>query len=213
MLVIDINHQEAVEKLTEILSEAQRLEGELPSTRAWESHTPHTEFESRERRKEDPEVHVAGTCVRKTASGMEILIARRAPARRLYPGRWEGCGGQLRRSESFEEGVSRHFLTEMRLSVKPIENCYRLYRIQEANEPIIPGVRFLCEYITGEPASQNHSEYRWVSYAEFSAMADTDFPPKLKEQVIDMLQQMELAPPRLGSVLTGFTDSSSGAIE
>src|SRR6266566_4531359 len=78
--------------------------------------------------------------------------------RRLYPGNWEGCGGQLRWSERFEEGVKRHFRTEMEVDVEVVARVPPvLYSIEEPNNPVIPGIRFLCRYRSGDPRQTTQS--------------------------------------------------------
>jgi len=156
--------------------------------KVWESNTPHQEVQSREHRKESPEVHVAGTCIRKSGDKTTILLIRRSQKRKLFKGLWDGCGGQLRYSETFGEGIARHFLTELNVAVRPFETIHRLYNIREPNEPVIPGLRILCEHISGEPYIEpNYSESRWVTLDELKAMNDAEFMPGFKEQAVSLV--------------------------
>ena len=164
--------------------------GEIP---VWVSAEIASQFIPRERLRESPEVHVAGTCLMEERSGrMKLLLARRAPDRRLFPGKFEGCGGQLRYSETFVEGIRRHFRQELNLDVEVLPELHCCYEIREPDEPIIPGIRFLCRRIgTNEPSSMNHSELRWVTESEFRNMPAHDFVGDLKHEVLDLLEHYE----------------------
>jgi ADP-ribose pyrophosphatase YjhB (NUDIX family) len=140
--------------------------------------------------RETPEVHVAGTCITEDEQGrVSLLVARRASERRLYPGKLEGCGGQLRYSETFAEGVRRHFLQEMKLDVEVLEQSHVLYAIREPNEPIIPGIRFLCRRVgSNEPQSSNHSELWWLTETQFRRTPAREFVGDLKREVLQLLE-------------------------
>jgi ADP-ribose pyrophosphatase YjhB (NUDIX family) len=117
-------------------------------------------------------------------------VARRAPDRRLFPGLYEGCGGQLRLSETFAEGVARHFRLEMGIEVRVLEDYHCLYAIREPDQPTIPGLRFLCEPAgPAEPRSPNHSDVRWLPEAEFRDIPDEQFIGGLKAEVVGLLDR------------------------
>ena len=173
-------------------SAKRHISGHHAPHRVWESDAPHYEFQARELRKESPEVHVAGVCVRRDNGAVKVLLMRRSEKRRLYKGLWEGCGGQLRYSESFSDGVARHFLTELGVAVNPVEAFNLLYHIREPNEPVIPGVRMLCEYIYGDPRVEpNYSEFRWVTVDELHAMDAKEFIPGLKVQMLILVDEYQ----------------------
>src|SRR5206468_10127482 len=90
-------------------------------------------------------------------------------------------------SESFSSGVKRHFELELHLKVNVLENFYTLYLIEEANEPLIPGVRFLCTYVDGEPQLLNHTEVKWVSEQEMNQMPETEFIRDSRTQFLDLI--------------------------
>lgn len=97
-----------------------------------------------------------------------MLIATRIPKRSMYGGKYEGCGGQLAENETFEEGVVRHFRKEMGIQVRVLTDLHRFYEIRLPNEPVIPGIRFLCEQVDDNlPTSVRHTEVRWVPESEF----------------------------------------------
>jgi class 3 adenylate cyclase/isopentenyldiphosphate isomerase len=168
----------------------RRLRG-IGEVAVWASAAIASQFLPRERIKETPEVHVAGTCFGEDRRGrITLLFARRSVERSLFPGKLEGCGGQLRRSEGFAEGVSRHFRQELGIDVEVLPALHRFYEIREPLEPVIPGIRFLCRRIgTNEPASDNHSELTWVSETEFRRMPAEHFVGNLKQEVIELLDQ------------------------
>jgi class 3 adenylate cyclase/ADP-ribose pyrophosphatase YjhB (NUDIX family) len=162
--------------------------GDVP---VWVTPEIASQFLPRELRRETPEVHVAGTCITEDRhGGIKLLVARRSPLRRLYPGKLEGCGGQLRYSETFVDGVRRHFSQEMHLDVEVLEELHCFYQIREPNEPVIPGIRFLCRRVgSNEPWSANHSEVRWVPEQELKNLPAEEFVGDLKHQVLRLLER------------------------
>jgi isopentenyldiphosphate isomerase len=162
--------------------------GEVP---VWVTPEIASQFIPRERLRETPEVHVAGTCfMQETSDRVRLLIGRRSMERRLFPGKLEGCGGQLRYSETFVEGVRRHFRQELGIDVDVLEDCHVFYEIREPDEPVIPGIRFLCKRVgTREPSSANHSELQWVTEAEFRNISGHEFVGSLKREVIELLDR------------------------
>jgi isopentenyldiphosphate isomerase len=127
---------------------------------------------------------------------LRILLARRSERRALYPGLIEGCGGQLADSESFMDGIARHFRMEMGLEVKVLEDVHCFYEIRKPNQPLIPGIRFLCERAGDkEPQSVNHSQVWWATEKEFRNMPAHEFIPGLKDQVMGLLEKYKQQPP------------------
>jgi class 3 adenylate cyclase len=170
--------------------QTRRVAG-LDEVEVWVTKEIATQFITREQMRQHPEVHIAGICVdlgnkRKP----RILLARRSADRRLFPNKIEGCGGQLAFSETFAEGVKRHFRLEMQIEVRVLEDFHCFYVIKEPNEPVIPGIRFLCEQVDDKtPESKNHSRVWWATEAEFRAIPDDEFVGNLKEEVLDLLQR------------------------
>lgn len=147
-------------------------------------------FHTRETLKETPEVHVAGFCYKIEDGKMKILLAYRNEDRKLYPTKIEGCGGQLRYSETFEQGVTRHFRQEMNITVKVRSDIYLLYSIQLPQQPVIPGVVFLCEYVEGEPSSKNHRKIEWVELENIRDMDNDLFIPTVKKEIFDLTAKL-----------------------
>lgn len=136
----------------------------------------------REQRKECPEVHVAGICYRENNGEIEVLLSKRSDDRKIYPGLYEGCGGQLRANEEFTTGVIRHYRAEMGITVSvESENPY-LYKIKTADN-LINGLCFKCKYVEGEPKSQNHSKIKWVKLKDVSSISGDEIIPGLKDEI------------------------------
>ena len=149
------------------------------------------QFIPRESLRENPEVHVAGVCFKKEKGTCFILLGQRTKNRKLYPLLYEGCGGQLARNELFHEGVMRHYKKEYHIEVNVYKDIFILYDINTSNEPRIPGIRFLCEYVSGTPSSRNHvpPTPRWFSEAEFRKLPKEQFIPGLKDQMADFFDK------------------------
>ena len=145
----------------------------------------------REKIRESPEVHVAGLCIKTEREGVKALIAKRNPNRKLYPSLYEGCGGQLKYSESFEDGVKRHYYREMQIDVQVVKTIHSFYEIRVPEEPLIPGIRFLCKYVAGDPVSKNHSDIRWVSEDELKSISENEFIPGLKDEFINFIERFK----------------------
>ena len=67
--------------------------------------------------------------------------------------------------ESFASAVRRQIFEEFGLEVLP-EAILETYEIHAANEQrIIPGIRFLCLTMAGEPRlnKKEHSRYKWLA--------------------------------------------------
>jgi class 3 adenylate cyclase len=144
----------------------------------WVTEEIFSEHLRREQLAEKPEVHVTGICFHKSsADEIKILIAKRNPDREFFPNCYEGCGGQLARSETFAQGVVRHFRKEMDVTVRVLEHIHEFYTIEKPEYTLVPGIKFLCEYVEGTPNSSNHSECRWVSVEEFNRMPSSEFVP------------------------------------
>jgi hypothetical protein len=156
----------------------------------WVSAGIYREFQARESLRETPEVHVAGVCIKHNGERLEILVARRNDDRALFPGKLEGCGGQLRRSESFQDGVMRHYKTEMGIEVTVVKDIPpELYLIERPASPIVPGLRFLCVHVSGEPKSPNHSAIWWVTQDEFIKIPNEEFIEGVKDSFVRLIQK------------------------
>lgn len=141
----------------------------------------------REKQIQKIEVHVAGICFRETDSDIEALIVKRQPTRRLYPGKWECGGGQVRSGESFTEAVKRQIREELGVVVEKviIFGTYDI-AVPELDQKKIPGMKFVClwkEYVNGEGPQldeEEHSEFYWQSVNDLS---DIDFIPGVADDI------------------------------
>ena len=192
-VVIDRDDFPAVPQVEgyKFFEQKRRLTGIEEPVDVWVTEEIAAEFLTREKVRQTPEVHVAGQCLdTSNRNRLKILIAKRSPVRRLYPNLYEGCGGQLAASETFVQGVVRHFRLEMQIDVRVLEPFHRFYEIILPDEPLIPGIRFLCERLGDqEPRSFNHTELRWVTEKDFRAMPADQFVPGLKDQVLSLLEE------------------------
>lgn len=141
--------------------------------------------ELRELKQHLAEVHVAGVCIFYEKDDFpRVLLAKRSPDRELFPGKWECCGGQLQKGESFSEAVVRHFRDEMDIVVQPVEMFHTLYEIVKPDNSIIPGVRFYCLHVSGKAQSKNHSEIVYASRDDVLRMNREDLVPGLRDTIL-----------------------------
>ncbi|MGE3820590.1 MAG: NUDIX domain-containing protein [Isosphaeraceae bacterium] len=178
--------------------EQRRILSGLEEVRVWVTEEIFTGFVTRERLRQTPEVHVAGLCIDASGrEGLSVLLATRSERRRLFPNLIEGCGGQLAYSETFAEGVARHFRLEMGVQVRVLEDLHCLYEIREPNEPVIPGIRFLCEIVGDKVAqSKNHSKVEWVPEATFRDLSAERFVGNLKEEATLLIDRFKASTSR-----------------
>jgi len=164
------------------------IDGDCP---VWVTKDILERFMPREEIRENPEVHVAGVCFRKDRGEFFVLLGLRSKHRRLFPSLYEGCGGQLAHNELFHEGVMRHYEKEFHVKVKVHRETFFLYEIDTNSAPKIPGIRFLCEYESGDPRSENHDPPtpKWFSEHEFSALPEDRFIPGLKGEIARFLDE------------------------
>lgn len=170
-----------------LYEQKRKLDGIRREVDVWVTKAIASQFITRENLRENPEVHVAGICVKREKGTVKALVARRTASRHLFPSLFEGCGGQLARNEYFTTGVRRHFQLELGVEVDVIEQVHKFYFIQQPSNHTIPGIKFLCEYKSGTPQSENHSEVKWVSESELRAMPDDQFIVGLKSDFLEFM--------------------------
>lgn len=133
------------------------------------------------------EVHVAGICFRETDHDIEVLIAKRNMNKKLYPGKWECGGGQIKKGENFEEAIKRKMKEELGVIVSKVV-VFGTYEILTPNisQKKIPGVKFIClfeEFANGrepETKEEDFSQWKWQSINELS---EVDFIPGIKNEI------------------------------
>ena len=91
------------------------------------------------------EAHVAAVCVTPPPNPL-LLAMHRSWDRTLFPGYWEGPGGQVHEEESFPEAVLRHLREEAGITghiLEPITTYVIEPGTISGAEERIPGIRFL----------------------------------------------------------------------
>ena len=171
--------------------QTRKLKGIMDTVDVWVTKEIANQFLTRENIKLTPEVHVAGTCFKRENATTKVLVAKRSSSRKIYPNLYEGCGGQLAPNENFITGVERHYKLEFGLDIEVYEHLNKFYYIQQPNEPIIPGIRFVCKYIEGNPLSENHTEIKWMSSDEINRIPKEKFIPGLKEDFLVCFELFE----------------------
>lgn len=175
----------------QLFEQKRKLKGINNEINVWVSKEIANQFITRENIRLTPEVHVAGICIKEEHGSLKALIAKRNDNRKLFPGLYEGCGGQLDRNESFVTGVKRHYKLELNIDVDVIEEIHKFYYINQPNEPIIPGIKFLCVYKNGQEKSENHTEIRWVTEDEIKSLPEEKFIPGLKQDFLDFINKFK----------------------
>ena len=192
-IVIDADDFQSRPKVgaLEFSRQTRLLKGIQEDCDVWVTKEIAEQFIPREGLRENPEVHVAGVCFKKERGKYFILLGQRAKNRKLYPLLYEGCGGQLAHNELFHEGVARHYEKEYHIEVSVHKDIFLLYEINTNNEPKIPGIRFLCEYLAGTPSSSNHvpPTPKWFSEGELAKLPDKQFIPGLKDEIAILLKR------------------------
>ena len=123
------------------------------------------------------EVHVAAACVRQSERGLEMLALHRASSRSLFPGLWEGVGGQVGPGESLVHAVTRHLHEEASLSgqvICPVDTYVIDPGPTSGASELIPGVRFLVSLPSGVQPQidpRQHQGWRWVPVDQLAAVA------------------------------------------
>lgn len=187
-VVIDAENFQEVEGCgLPLYKQSRKLKGVHKDAAVWVTKEIASQFATRESMRQNPEVHVAGVCYNPETK--KILVAKRAATRKILPGMYEGCGGQLAPRESFTDGVERHFKLEFGIKVTALTDVHVFYTIQQPDVSVIPGIFFLCLYREGEAYSANHSEYKWMSESELQDLRDVECVPNFREHVQMMLKQ------------------------
>jgi ADP-ribose pyrophosphatase YjhB (NUDIX family) len=130
------------------------------------------------------EAHVSGICFHEH----NVLVAKRTPSRKIYPGFWECGGGQVRIRESFEEAVLRQLKEELSVTAQIIKP-FKTYEIQapETKQKKIPGLRFVCRLLgfmdsKSPQISDEHTEWKLLAIEELS---NVKLIPGLKEDILE----------------------------
>ncbi|WP_435104945.1 NUDIX domain-containing protein [Arhodomonas sp. AD133] len=109
------------------------------------------------------------------------LLLRRAPGRDFAPGVWECVTGRLEQGEGFEDALHREMREETGLSVSiaRILGTTHFHRGAAVTANELVGVVYLCRTTdtAGVTLSAEHSEARWATAPEASALVAGDAHP------------------------------------
>ena len=102
-----------------------------------------------------------------------ILLARRSPHRKAYPGLWSFPGGHVEAGETLEQALTREASEEV--NVAPV-TYWAVARIADPNttsEPITYHMYAVREW-RGQLSINNdeHTELRWFTFEEAKALPD-----------------------------------------
>ena len=104
-----------------------------------------------------------------------ILLARRSPRRKAYPGLWSFPGGHVEAHENFPDALRRELREEM--GVTPID--FRFIRsIPDPNtatdDPATYHMYAVVAWEGGEPRilDDEHSELRWFTFEDAASLPD-----------------------------------------
>ena len=106
----------------------------------------------------------------------EILLARRSPHRRAYPGLWSFPGGHVEEGESLDAALVRELREE--IGIAPTSFGWRTRIVDpSAADSVIYHIA-IVEAWTGEPAllGEEHTELRWHGLAAACSLPDLALP-------------------------------------
>ncbi len=107
----------------------------------------------------------------------KVLLARRSPLRRNYPGSWSFPGGHVEPGETLEQALHRELDEEIGVTAKSWK--FLCNYVDHATRPLKP-VHFhffAVEDWTGQPKNlgDEHSEIRWVDFTDVKNMPNLAF--------------------------------------
>ena len=110
----------------------------------------------------------------------KLLIMKRVPSRKVWPGKWEIPGGKLEAGETDVSALEREFLEETALKIRVIKkyhNMSYLYSGEKAeeNDYIIESDSFDVKL-----EQEEHSEFSWISKCEVNKF---EMSPKMRESI------------------------------
>lgn len=103
-----------------------------------------------------------------------VLLVKRAQQTRTNPGRWELPGGKLDPRESFTDGLQREVREETGLDI----SLHHALGVAEQELPDFRVIHLILTATTENPfihLSEEHEEYRWVSFDEMKSLDLADW--------------------------------------
>jgi 8-oxo-dGTP diphosphatase len=104
-----------------------------------------------------------------------VLLARRSPLRKSYPGLWSFPGGHVESGETAEQALTRECREE--IGITPTDYAM-LGRTSDPNAPADDPVTYhmysVTRWVGGEPTivDDEHTELRWLLVAAAAALPD-----------------------------------------
>ena len=102
-----------------------------------------------------------------------VLLARRSPHRKAYPGLWSFPGGHVEAEETLEQALTREASEEVNVAPVIYSAVARIADPNTTSEPITYHMYAVREW-SGEPCIINgeHTELRWFTFEEAKALPD-----------------------------------------
>ena len=102
-----------------------------------------------------------------------VLLARRSPHRKAYPGLWSFPGGHVEAGETLEQALIREASEEVNVAPVTYSAVARIVDPNTTSEPITYHMYAVREW-SGQPSIINdeHTELRWFTLEEAQALQD-----------------------------------------
>ena len=119
-----------------------------------------------------------------------VLLARRSPHRKAYPGLWSFPGGHVEAEETLEQALTREASEEVNVAPVIYNAVARIADPNTTSEPITYHMYAVREW-RGEPSIINdeHTELRWFTFEEAKALPDL----ALEEDYRQLFDSLRLA--------------------
>ena len=119
-----------------------------------------------------------------------VLLARRSPHRKAYPGLWSFPGGHVEAGETLEQALTREAREEVNVAPVIYSAVARIADPNTTSEPITYHMYAVREW-RGEPSIINdeHTELRWFTFEEAKALPDL----ALEEDYRQLFDSLRLA--------------------
>jgi 8-oxo-dGTP diphosphatase len=115
-----------------------------------------------------------------------VLLARRSPRRKAYPGKWSFPGGHVEADETLEEALVREMREEVGLA--PLAYRFLISIVDPhatSDDPVTYHIYVVAAWQGGEPAmlGDEHTELKWFTCAAASSLTNLaldDYRPLLR---------------------------------
>ena len=119
-------------------------------------------------------------------NGDDVLMLRRSDDSRIYPGRYNGVGGHLKRDEDPLSGMRREILEETGLQVKQLR-LRALYNIDSGGPQGVLLFVFTCQSPSRELCPTTpEGVLRWVPRHDLLSLPLVEDLPQMLPRVLDM---------------------------